>query len=100
MEKLIRTFNIWFSTIAIAQTQERLPYVGGICNADADEVIYNFAGVWEKNQDGTFFCNYEKFLSSEEIKAAQYKNEIQDEDEEYDEELEEEWEDDDKNDGY
>ena len=74
---------------SICMAQERSPYLGGICNADADEVKYNFAGVWEQDNQGLFFCNYEKFLTPEEIEAAQYKNDMYSETdadaEEYDE---------------
>ncbi len=50
----------------------KIPKIGWICHADADDVIFNFPGVWEKRNDGSLFCNYERFLTEADIEAAQY----------------------------
>ncbi|HDL4131324.1 TPA: hypothetical protein PW691_002520, partial [Mannheimia haemolytica] len=38
------------------------PQLGMICHADPEYVKYNYAGLWEKGSDGTFFCNYQQFM--------------------------------------
>ncbi|HDL1261828.1 TPA: hypothetical protein PWU92_002179 [Mannheimia haemolytica] len=41
-----------------------------ICHADPEYVKYNYAGLWEKGSDGTFFCNYQQFMPEVEAKES------------------------------
>lgn len=46
------------------------PQLGMICHADPEYVKYNYAGLWEKDSDGTFFCNYQQFMPEVEAKES------------------------------
>lgn len=49
-----------FSSWANAQIQ-----AGQICHVAPEVTVYNYAGIWEKFQDG-WICNYWQFLSEDE----------------------------------
>ncbi|PJG84826.1 hypothetical protein [Conservatibacter flavescens] len=50
---------ILFSVCTNAQIKE-----GQICHADAELSPYNYAGLWEKFEDG-WICNYWQFLNKD-----------------------------------
>ncbi|MDY4593682.1 MAG: hypothetical protein SO424_01235 [[Pasteurella] aerogenes] len=60
MRALIIVIPLLFSSWANAQIQ-----AGQICHADPEVTAYNYAGVWEKFEDG-WICNYWQFLPEDE----------------------------------
>lgn len=53
------------------------PQLGMICHADPEYVKYNYAGLWEKDSDGTFFCNYQQFMPEVEAKESLREQELE-----------------------
>lgn len=76
----------------VITTSYASPQLGLICHPDSEYVKYNYAGLWEKDNDGNLFCNYQQFMPESEAAAAlreQFDHtKIEENEYEYDEEAE------------
>ncbi|HDL4123699.1 TPA: hypothetical protein PW689_002701, partial [Mannheimia haemolytica] len=64
-----KLLTLILSSISMSLTYAT-PQLGMICHADPEYVKYNYAGLWEKGSDGTFFCNYQQFMPEVEAKES------------------------------
>lgn len=58
--KIIIILVVMLSNLAVAQSE------GEICHAEPEESIFNYAGLWGRDDAGMMICNYRQFLSESE----------------------------------
>lgn len=73
--KIIIILVVMLSNLAVAQSE------GEICHAEPEESIFNYAGLWGRDDAGMMICNYRQFLSEEEWLNSRRATEPEDDEE-------------------